>query len=94
MLLQATPRPPTPYRNLDHEFEFELQLDRRTGIDRYFMESPVLKHFSWSWVALRSAELEDELLLCVGGTGFAVSGIKERTENLYRALLDAKSQDG
>jgi len=78
------------YKNVDDELEFELLLDRRTGIDRFFMESPVIKHFSWSWIALRSPELDDEILLCVGGTGLAVAHMKEQTEELYRALLEAK----
>lgn len=80
------------YRNVDDELEFELRLDRRAGIDRYFVESPILKRFSWSWVALRSPELRDELLLCVGGTGPSVSLIKERTEELFRAMLEAKAE--
>ena len=80
------------YKNVDDELEFELLLDRRTGIDRFFMESALIKRFSWSWIALRSPELDDEILLCVGGTGLAVARMKEQTEELYRALLEAKSE--
>jgi hypothetical protein len=80
------------YENVEDDLEFEIQLDRRTGIDRHFMESPLLKQFSWSWVALRSPELDDELLLCVGGTGLSVTGIRENTDRLFRILQDAKAE--
>ena len=91
-LVTYSPQHEPRYRNLDDKFEFELRIDRRTGIDRHFVESPVLKRFSWSWVALRLPELEGELLLSVGGTG--LSHIKARTDELFQVLLGAMSEVG
>lgn len=60
------------------------------------MESPVLKDYSWSWVVLRSPELEEEFLLSVGATGSSasVAQVKDRTDELYRVLLNAKCEGG
>lgn len=79
------------YRNTYIEYDFQVQLDRRTGIERYFWESPILARYTLPWIALRSPDLEEELLLCVGGPGPALTRINEATEALFRILQDAKA---
>jgi hypothetical protein len=88
-LVTFFPQHEPQYENVDDEFEFRVQLDRRMSIDRRFVESPILKRFSWSWIALRLPDLEDELLLCVGGTGLSVARIEKQTDELFRVLQGA-----
>jgi hypothetical protein len=79
------------YRNVKDDLQFNVRLDAQAAIGRFFVESPVFKRFSWWWITLRSPELEDEVLLCVGGTG-RISSIVQRTDRLFQALQDAQSR--
>ena len=80
------------FRNLDEHLQFEIRLDQNTGLDRHYAETPVFKQCAWSWIVLRSPQLERELLLSVGG--MLIGEVKKRTGALCRALQAAQLKGG
>jgi hypothetical protein len=81
-------------RNVRHPWRFILDGSDLRRVEDFRMKSPMFRYFKLPFVHVTTTQPPplDDLLLCVGGTGFAMSRIRSQTHILHDRLHDLMIQ--
>ncbi|WP_333648073.1 hypothetical protein [Lacrimispora sp.] len=76
-------------RNLNSDLSFEIDYSDIQSIDLYKHNYASINHYNITWIRIvpKTNVLDQDILICVGGSGPAMSGIINNTHNLYEAIL-------